>query len=94
MAFYLVHAQNKTYIANPDVNLQVDVYDLSNEQFEPTPGRMDFYCHESGRAFAFETDLNRAELEDVTAALLWFGAYVGLPEVKVLMANPMSCAKS
>jgi hypothetical protein len=92
MAFYLVRTNGKTYIANPDVNLKVDVYDLHHEFFIPTPGRMEFYCNESGKAFAFETDLDRASFEDITASLLWFGAHIGLPEVKVLMYNPISYA--
>lgn len=94
MAFYLVHAKDGTYIANPDVNLKVDVYDLHRELFLPTPGHLDFYCHESGKAYAFEADPKRSPLEDVTAALLWFGAYIGLPEVNVLLNNPLSNAKN
>lgn len=94
MAFYLVHQNNSCYISNPESNVRVDVYDLHQEMFIPTPGLMDFYCHESGKAYAFEADPKRTPLEDVTAALLWFGAYIGLPEVNVLLNNPLSNAKN
>ncbi|MBS7565104.1 hypothetical protein KHS38_11875 [Mucilaginibacter sp. Bleaf8] len=75
-AFYLVHHETETLIASPALGIRIRVYDLASEDYQPTPGKMDFYGKSENASFAFETQYSDGyQLESITEALQWYAAY-------------------
>lgn len=90
MPFRLVHKQHYSYISNTTLNLKVKVIDLSEQPFQASVGKMDFYYMDGSLQYAFETEYDPAKLEDVTEALLWFADNQNFPNSNFSLLDPRS----
>lgn len=90
--FLLVKDPNnpcRDIIRQRDGSLRVLVYCLDEENFEPHPGKLQFYADHNGTLLAFETSMgDEDDPISVIEAIRWYAEYIDNPRMEILSENP------
>jgi hypothetical protein len=89
VSYFLLSDNEREVIVHKETGLRVNVFNLKNEDFEPTPGELHVFGEDTGMWLAFETEGWTTEsLSLISAAVLWYAYYVDAPSIKVTIEDP------
>ena len=75
-------------------SLCVNIYNLSHHEFHAKPGELQFFSWYQGDYIAFETEnWAKKKLHLVTAAIRWYAAYIGCPDLDISLVPPKAQLK-
>jgi hypothetical protein len=90
---YLLMVGSNTFspdvIYSRDSDLKIAVYYTDNVSFAPTEGEIQLYAYSGQSLMIFETiDIHPDDALEMLAAIKWYMAYIGHPEIEILPDDP------
>lgn len=72
-----------------DTSLKVNVFCVSEEDFEPNADEIQLYAYAGEKLYAFETiDVTADDALDLISAIQWYAEYIGCPNMEILPEDP------